>query len=475
MKTVESKYSNLAKNTIIFGIGTFGSKVLQFLIIPLYTYVLSTSEYGMIDLFSTTITLMLPFVTLLIHESIIRYLATNEISNKNAVSIGMTIFFISCLFSIATSILYSYLFNNNYASIFFICLVTNSYIVIFQNYLKACGKVKDFTICGLLNTFSFLVCNVLLLVSFKCGIIGYLYSMLISQIISVIFITIKGRLIKNFSFKEIDFYIVKEMLNYSIPLIPNNLMWWIMNAGDKYIINYFLGDNANGLYSLSIKLATIITTVFSIFMQAWQLSAIKENEKKEQAVFYSKVYVVMMSLLFISSIFIISVTRPLFKYIMNPEFYEANLISPLLCVATILNCIATFFGVCYLINKQTKKAFFTTVVGAVTNVLANLVLINLLGLIGVAFGTIIGYLIVVLLRIKDMKQVVLMDFDNKRSVVSMITVLALAICYLIFGDTQVLIISIISMLFIIILYRYELLQLINSILKNSILKKLKRK
>ena len=339
------KYTHLLKNTLVFGIGTFGSKVLQLLIVPLYTYVLTTEEYGKIDIFATTISLVLPFITLLVQESIIRFLTSNEIEKEDAINVGMIVFINSVILSLICTSLYMLVFDKQYSIIFFICLILNSFVAIFQNYLKACGQVTDFTICGLINTGVFLGTNVVMLLVVNMGIIGYLCSMMISQIASVAFIIVKGEIFRRISFRCKDFLLLKKMLRFSIPLIPNNLMWWIMNAGDKYIINYFLDDSANGLYSISIKLATIITTLFGIFMQAWQLSAIEENGKEKQAEFYSKVYSNMLLLLLATSAIILTINRPLFSLIIGDQFFEAHLYSPLLCVTTVSNSVCTFIGV----------------------------------------------------------------------------------------------------------------------------------
>lgn len=460
------KYSILVKNSVIFAIGTFGSKVLQFLIVPLYTYVLSTTEYGQIDLFTTTISLLLPFVTLLIQESIIRFLTAKEITNEEAVNIGFTVFLFSCVFSIIASIAYAVLFDPQFAILFFICLVFNSYITIFQNYLKACEKVSEFTKCGLLNTFIFLTSNVIFLTVFRMGIRGYLYSMILSLVCSAIYITVKGRILVNIKIGVVDYSAFKVMLKYSIPLIPNNLMWWIMNAGDKYVINYFLGDAANGIYSVSIKLATIISTVFGIFMQAWQLSAIKEKGDDDTKEFYSKVYIMVMALLVISSSIIIAFTRPFYILVLSENFFEANRYSPLLCVATILNCLATFTAITYVVNKNTKKAFSTTAIGALVNVVVNIILIKSLGLIGVAIGTIIGYLVVVILRVIDMKKYLDINFDWRRSVSSMIIVISLSIVYLYIGDLQAIVIGILCSCVLVLLYRKELIILIKNMMAN---------
>lgn len=469
MSNDKKKYVHLLKNTIIFGIGTFGSKVLQFLIVPLYTYFLTTEEYGKIDIFATTISLALPFVTLLVQESIIRFLTAKEINDKEAVNSGMIVFLVSIILGALITPLYALIFEKEYTILFFICLILNSFVAIFQNYLKACGKVMDFTTCGLINTFSFLITNVLMLVVFKLGIVGYLYSMIISQIFSAIYILVRGQIIGKISLIKIDFSVIKSLLIFSIPLIPNNLMWWIMNAGDKYIINYFLGDSCNGLYSISIKLATIVTTMFNIFMQAWQLSAIEENDSKEHARFYSKVYSNMMALLLLLVSIILMFNRPLFSIFISKNFFDAHLYSPLLCVATVINCMSTFFGVTYLVSKTTGKAFSTTVIGAIVNVFANLLLIKPLGLTGVVFGTIIGYIIVLIIRIRDTTEYISMNFDVIRTTLGLVVIFGFSIAYLFISNNLAVILGFVCLCIISIIYHNELnniLRIICDKLKN---------
>ena len=453
------KYSYLLKNSLIFGVGTFGSKVLQLLIVPLYTYVLSTVEYGQIDIFSTTISLVLPFITLLIHESIIRFLTVDEISKEQAVNSGMLVFFNSIIIAILITPVYAFVFDKKYAALFLVCLVFNAFVAIFQNYLKACGQIVDFTVCGLINTFSFLITNLLMLLVFNLGANGYIYSMIISQIASSIYIIIKGHIFRNISLSRRDFPVLQEMLRYSVPLIPNNLMWWIMNAGDKYIINYFLGDSANGLYSISIKIATIISTLFSIFMQAWQLSAIEESGNDERTKFYSKVYSCVMALLFGTTSIILIINKPLFSIIIGEQFFEAHQYSPLLCVATVINCMSTFFGVTYLVNKSTQKAFTTTVIGAITNVLANFLLIKPLGLTGVALGTILGYVVVTIIRIRDTKITVSMNFDTYRTLFGITIIFLASVGYMFVNGYQSVFLGCLCLFLFTILYRFEIKEL----------------
>ena len=163
----------------------------------------------------------------------------------------------------------------------------------------------------------------------------------------------------------------------------------------------------------------------------------------------------VMALLLISCSLIIAFTKPIFSFAISENFYEANIYSPLLCVATVLNCLATFAGVSYVVNKNTKKAFSTTAIGALTNVIANFLLIQYLGLIGVAIGTIIGYLAVVVMRVIDMKKYINMNFDWKRTICSIVIVTMLSVIYLFVDDVKIVVIGLLCSGVLILLYKKE--------------------
>ena len=97
----DKKYRSLARNMAIYTVGTFGSKVLTFLILPLYTYYLSTEDYGNIDLFSTAVSLMLPFTSLVIYEAVIRFATKNEISKEAAVCVCVIVFLVGAGIALA--------------------------------------------------------------------------------------------------------------------------------------------------------------------------------------------------------------------------------------------------------------------------------------------------------------------------------------------------------------------------------------
>lgn len=457
-----SKYTKLVKNTALFAIGNFSTKILTFLIVPLYTYVLTTEEYGRIDLFTTTISFLVPIVTLQVQEAMIRYLLGKEIDDSTAVSNCWATYLCGALLSIALFPLYKLYFKTTFLAMFFtVLLLCNSFNSIFTHYLRAIGKNIAYTIKGIVDTTVLLSLNVVFLVVLKLGMMGYLYSMLTSQIVGVFYLLIIGQLWNKLNFRSLEKEWLKKMLMFSIPLIPNSLMWWVMSAGDKYIINYFLGDSANGIYSLSLKIPTIITLFYSIFYQAWQMSAIEENNTEGRRQFYEAVYKLTNALLAGMIACIIVGIKPLYVLIMSERFAPAWIYVPVLALGTAFNCQSSFFGVVYTTSEKTRKAFVTTALGAAMNVFFNFLFIRPLGLQGVAIGTCLGYVVVSLIRARDCQKEIHMSFDLARTVIAIVLLTIQSVVTISLGNIEIAVAGVISIVAVILLYRVEVIEILS--------------
>lgn len=458
----ENKYSKLVKNTAIFAIGSFSTKILNFLIVPLYTYVLTTEEYGRIDLFTTTISFMLPIITLSIQEAMIRYILGNEMDETAVVSNCWAVYVAGSLLSLCLYPMYKFYFKTTVMAVLFTSsLLLQSFNAMFEHYLRCIGKNVAYTVKGILGTVVTLSLNVVFLLGFGWGMMGYLYAGAISQIVGVIYLLTVGRLWKKLTFQYVNKGTLKQLISFSAPLIPNSLMWWIMSAGDKYIINYCLGDGANGLYSLALKIPTVITLFYSIFFQAWQMSAIEENNSESRRSFYENVFKLTNALLAGLIVCIIVGVKPLYVWVMSERFSPAWIYVPVLCVSTAFNCQASFFGVVYTTSEKTGKAFITTALGAVMNLFFNFLLIKPLGLQGVAIGTCLGYVMVCLIRANDTKKEIHMDFDIKRTVMAIIVVLVQCVVTIVGGNIELVIAGGAAMVTVFILYRVEVLEIFN--------------
>lgn len=401
-----ANYNKLIKNTAIFAVGSFSSKILTFIIAPLYTYFLTTSEYGEIDIYVTLINLIYPFISLMIQEAAIRFLLAKEINQKAITSTCMMVFVFGIgLFFLGFPIYNLTVPNSKYLLLFSIAAILTSYHTIFNQLLRAQGKTVAFAINGIMYTAVFLTSNVLFIMVLRLGISGYFYSMILSLLVTSIHATICARVFPDFSIREIKMEYIKPMLKYCIPLIPNKLVWLMMNACDKFVIKSFIGEDANGLYALAFKIPTIISMMFNLFSQAWEMNIIEDSDEKQLRTSYADVFSMMLSGLAIALSGISLIIHPVFVLITEESFTESWRLVPILGLSTLLCCLAVFFGSIYIVNKQSVRSLWTISLGLLLNLVLSIIFVQTpLGLYGVALGTALGFALSFVIRFIDLKR-----------------------------------------------------------------------
>lgn len=400
-----SKYKKLVVNSLTFAAANFGSSILRFIIVPFYTYYMTTTEYGTVDMLTTTVSLVLPIFLMAINEAVLRFALKKEIDNTKILMTSLTVVVIGMLVFLPTYFLCDLInISQNIWVYFYILLVSQGLYNILMNYTRGIGKSFTFAMAGVLNTVILLGLNVLLLSVFHMGLTGYLIALLASFIIVVLFLLIVDRKTYKFTLGEVDFKLLKQMLRYSIPLIPTAMMWWVMNASDRYVITWCLSVSATGIYAVSHKIPTVINMLYSIFQQAWQVSAVEEGKENGRERFYSNIYNIFCSALFIASSVVILIERPLISFIVEESYQTAWVYAPLLIISVIFSSMAGFLGINYVVAEKTMGAFVTSAITAAINMGLNIILTPILGMQGTAIATLTGFVVLWLIRSIDTKK-----------------------------------------------------------------------
>ena len=394
-----SKYSRLAKNSIIFAIANFGSNILRFIIVPFYTYYLSTAEYGVVDTLTTTVSLIMPVMLLAIQEAVLRFTldpnnnSVSVLKNSLLILVGGSIVFLLGYFPFSLIGIFSGLWW-----LFYLLLVSNAFNNILLNYTRGSGKSVVFMFGGIINTFIMLTCNVLLLAVFHKGLYGYIVSLVVGYSISSLFLIIAMHPMSIAKQGNVDFDLLKKMIKYSVPLIPTAAMWWLMNVADRYSITFFLGVSFTGVYAISHKVPTVISMFYAIFQQAWQISAVEEMNAGDRNRFYDNIYDLFFRGLFIVASFIILFIKPLISLVVESSYVDSWRYAPILLIGAVFSSMAGFLGVNYVVSQKTVGALTTSALGAVINIILNLVFIPLWGVQGAAIATLIGFYAVWIVR-----------------------------------------------------------------------------
>lgn len=394
------KARKLFKDFGIILIGSFGSKILSFLMIPLYTSVLSTSDYGIVDLINISVSLMYPIVTLSISEAVVRFVLEKDGKDDEYLTISFLVFLIGTGIMIPGSWIISFcLFHGEYYFYILGIFILSSASSILGQYARGKERLRDYSINGVLSTFLFLSFNIIFLVGLKMGLKGYLISTIISSMISTCYLAIQLNLAQHISLRKgIDKTSIKKMISYSFPLIFNAISWWIVISSDKYIILYFCGASANGIYSVAQKIPSLLMTIVTLFISAWQISAVDDFGSEASARFFSSVLKRYQGLLILIATIIIPFTRIIARVMFAKDFYIAWRYIFVLIIANIFYAIESFQGTVYTAAMKTKTSFYTTLIGAICNILMNFLLIPKFGIMGACIATALSYYFVLIIR-----------------------------------------------------------------------------
>lgn len=403
------RYKNFMSNTFFMLLGTFSSKVLVFLLVPLYTSILSTEEYAIYDLLITTVSLLSPFLTMNIAEGVMRFcLDKLEYKAEEVLTIGVAFVFASSLIMFALTPVFALVpaleGYSLWLALFF--FVSNIHLVLTQ-YLKGINEVKLFSSCGVFSTLITVLLNILFLVVFDFRIIGYMLAHVIAHATICLFIMIRMRIHERLvRISSINERLWGDMFRYCTPMIPNSLSWWVSNSSDKYMVTWLISKSALGVYSVAYKIPSLLTMVTSIFTSALQISAVEDFGSEESKRFYEDVYVCSASICCCVSLVLIVLTKPLAYVLFKNGFYEAWKYTGILIMAYNFNFLAGLLGTVYTSAKKTRFLFYSTAVAAVVNIVLNFVLINQIGVYGAAIATCVSYWIVWFMRICNVQKII---------------------------------------------------------------------
>lgn len=446
----ESKYKELSKNTLLFTISSFGTRIIQFLLVPLYTYVLTTEEYGTIDVLYTTISLMVPLLTLNIQDAVLRFCLDKEYEPENIISTSVRLLaFSSFIFAAGTLFIKGVGWVSlgwEYICFLILSFIFNAFQNSFSMYLKAIDRVSVIVISGLLTTLLTCGLNLFFLLYCKLGVNGYLYAHLISAFTGLIYCLIFGEIYKNIG-AAASKKILKSMLVYSSPLIVNSLAWWLNDASDRYILIYFCGTAVNGIYAISYKIPTILSTIQSVFYNAWSVSAIKEFNKNDEDGFVGNIYSLYSCVSIIACSCLLLLNPLLAKILYAKDFFEAWKYVPALLVGVIFNGLSLFEGCLFTAVKRTKDVSKTTIIGAIANFVLNIILIPNIGAYGAATATLIGYMVVWIVRTVMLKDIIHMRVNWRNQLISLLLILVQGVCATIGNTMAIQLIIMIMILF----------------------------
>lgn len=410
---MNEKKRYLLMNTAILTVSNFATKLLGFFLIPLYTGVLTTAEYGTYDIINSTVGLIFPILTLNIVDAVMRFAMDKDISKNDIGRISLKYIVGSWFVVLLLLMIINYMgwFSDihGYLRYAFFYYVTSSLLSYLIQYAKGCEQVKDMGIAGVINSACAIGLNIFFLVVLRIGLPGFFLASILSQLLTCIYYIIRLNFISKIIHGKRNISLEKDMIRYSVPLIATALSWWVNGALDKYVVIFVCGISANGLLSIAYKLPNMINMLQNIFTQAWQISAVKEYGGKDTPSFYGNTFSFINTLMCAACAWFIILSRPLAGILFANEFYSAWQFVPFLLISSVINCASGLLGPILSAQKNTKALMWSAIIGAGANTVFNVVLVWLMGIQGATIATLISSFVIYVIRKKAVSTEIKID------------------------------------------------------------------
>ena len=399
------KYNSLGRNIFLVFLGNVTSKIVLLGMLPFYTEWLSRADYGTTDIITVYVTLLLSILTCCIADAIFVFPKGQSLDNQQKYfSSGLFFSFATLLLSLLILLLIrQYLFvniSNSFTKYFWFIwgLIVVTFLQLFlQQFLRSVNKITEYAISGIVLSLAIVISSFLLVP--KYGLKGYLYAQIISLFASFLYAALSIKFFRYFHISKIDFSTCKEMLKYSVPLIPNGIMWWFVSAFNRPVIEANLGIDAVGLFAVSNKLPSVLIVLFSSFFLSWQISVVEEFKKEGYVIFYNKILRFFSLLLIFTSCFITIFSKDIISILVDEKFWDAWIYVPALAFAMFFSSISGFVGTNFLASRKSKYFFYSSFWGAAISILLNFLLIPHIGLWGAAIAVVVSCIAMSIFRI----------------------------------------------------------------------------
>ena len=431
---MKERNKDLIANTAILSIGQLVPKAISLIVLPLLTSYLSTTQYGTYDLILSVASLLLPIASMQIQQAVYRYLLTAKTYEEKESYIGASLIYIItssfAIFGIVVIALMMMGYSTSYA-------LSISLLYFFEALYNLLGQITrglGYNLKYSLGIIVYSVINCLALIILLCGLkfalFGVIISLALAYFASDLYMILSTKLYKYINFASIKKYILIKLLKFSAPIVPSAISLWVVNLSDRLLIVHFLGTAANGIYSVANKIPVFYSTAYNIFNLAWTETATKVSEDEDASNYYSSMFNKLYKFLIGIMLALLAVTPTLFSILVNKSYDTAFYQVPILYFGIFFNSIVNFYSGIYIALKFTRTVGYSSLCGAIINLIINFVLIEHIGLYAASISTAVSYLIIVLYRAFDLRKKIDLNYDLNQIIIGFILFVFSAIgCY----------------------------------------------
>lgn len=398
----------LGADTAIYGVSTILARLLNFALVPLYANILTTAEFGVVANVYSYIGFIIIFYSFGMESSYFRFASAKEIGSEkdNFSTPYLSVALMSGLFSVLMLIFAEPLTSvfQIDASLYRVIMYTagimffDAVAMVPYASLRLQRRAKFFAGTKIFNIVLTVVLNIITVYHLRWGIEGIFLSNLAASFCTFLF------LIPN-TWSQLQFSVhrglLRELLKFGLPIVPVGLSGIALQLVDRPILKLLMDDSAVGIYQANYRLGIFMALITGMFEFAWRpffLSHAKDPDAKRLFARVMTYYLAVCAAVFlVLSFFLEDVIQYKFfghRYILPPQYWDGLAIVPFVLLSYTFMGIGTILNAGIQIEKKTMHLFPTSLSGSLTKILLTFLLVPMFGIMGAAYATLAGYIMV---------------------------------------------------------------------------------
>lgn len=402
MNQSQSQSGKFLNDMLIYGVGALGSRLITFLLVPLYTFFVPVAEYGYYDLYLSVVLVLIGVVCLQMSDGVLKFLinAGNDHEERSRIitSISRTMLCNSSIVLAVALIVAMFTSVQCLWLIVALTIVMSAYEVQINVY-RGLGNNKYFAVAGILTSVLLLLLSIVFVVWLRLSIEGIFLANIFARLITLVIIEARLKVLSRYISRDaFSGKLCREIIFFSLPLMVNGLCWWVIMSNNKFFISHYIGLAENGQYAVVLKFATLLQTVSTIFYKAWQENALQQYNSPDRDAFFSSIFngfIYFLAAMVVVSCFAVKICYP---WIVSAEYQQSIVYLYPLAFASMVYAASTFFDLGYQCAHRTSRSMPSIMLAGVVNLLCNFVLIKWWGTVGIVASSIISYFVLLAYR-----------------------------------------------------------------------------
>lgn len=311
-----------------------------------------------------------------------------------------------------------------------ICILfwSEALYTLFGQIVRGLGFNVKYSISVVVYAVVNLAFTIFMLAVLHLGLLGAIISLMFGYLSADIYMVFASGMLRFFKVSTFKFVFLRELLKFSIPIVPSSIALWVVNLSDRLIIIHFMGAAANGIYAVANKIPSLYGTAYNIFNLAWIETASRVSDDGNPAEYYSRSFSGLFRFLIGVMLALIAVTPLIFILLVKGNYREAFNQVPILFYGTFFNSIVNFYSGIYIALKRTKQVGYSSIIGAVLNAIINILLISKIGLYAASISTTLSFGIIAFYRAVDLGRVITIKYNFKEIAFGMLAFFISSIC-----------------------------------------------